>query len=89
MAKTFRPWDVDQAWLLPASIHDFVPPEHPAHLVREIVRGELDLTPILSVYDEERGQPPYHPGGAPRRKLPPCNRGKPRRKHRGGRRFPS
>ena len=61
MAKTFRPWDVDQAWLLPASIHDFVPPEHPAHLVREIVRGELDLTPILSVYDEERGQPPYHP----------------------------
>jgi|SRR5580700_5512484 transposase len=61
MAKTFRPWDVDQVWLLPASIHDFVPPEHPAHLVREIVRGELDLTPILSVYDEERGQPPYHP----------------------------
>ena len=49
MAKTFRPWDVDQVWLLPASIHDFVPPEHPAHLVREIVRGKLDLTPILSM----------------------------------------
>lgn len=61
MAKTFRPWNVDQAWLLPASVDDFVPPEHPAHLVREIVRGELDLTPILSRYDEERGQPPYHP----------------------------
>jgi transposase len=61
MAKTFRPWDVNQAWLLPASVHDFVPPEHLAHLVREIVRDELDLTPILSVYDEERGQPPYHP----------------------------
>jgi transposase len=61
MTKTFRPWDVDQAWLLPASVDDFVPPEHPAHLVREIVRGELDLTPILSLYDEERGQPPYHP----------------------------
>jgi len=54
MAKTFRPWDVNQAWLLPASVHDFVPPEHLAHLVREIVRDELDLTPILSVYDEER-----------------------------------
>jgi transposase len=25
------------------------------------VRGELDLTPILSHYDEHRGQPPYHP----------------------------
>ena len=61
MTKTFRPWDVDQAWLLPASVDDFVPPEHPAHLVREIVRGELDLTAILSAYDEERGQPPYHP----------------------------
>jgi len=61
MSKTFRAWDVDQAWLLPASVDDFVPPAHPTHLVREIVRGELDLTPILSAYDEERGQPPYHP----------------------------
>src|ERR1700741_2718237 len=61
MAKTFRPWNMDQAWLLPASVDDFMPPEHPAHLVREIVRGELDLTPILSRYDEARGQPPYHP----------------------------
>ena len=61
MTKTFRPWDVDQAWLLAASVHDFVPPEHLAHLVRELERDELDLTPILSVYDEERGQPPYHP----------------------------
>jgi len=61
MAKTFRAWEVDQAWLLPASVHDFVPPEHPAHLVRDIVRGELDLAAILAGYDEERGQPPYHP----------------------------
>ena len=36
MTKTFRPRDVDQAWLLPASVHDFVPPEHLAHLVREL-----------------------------------------------------
>src|SRR5712691_5305872 len=56
------PWDVDQAWLLPPSVHDFVPPEHPAHLVREIVRGELDLAAVLSAYGEDRGQPPYHPG---------------------------
>src|SRR6266700_5056765 len=62
MAKTFRPWDVDQAWLLPPSVHDFVPPEHPAHLGREIVRGELDLAAVLSAYGEDRGQPPYHPG---------------------------
>jgi len=54
MSKIFRPWDVDQSWLLPPSIHEFVPPEHPAHLVRDVVRSALDLRPILSVYDELR-----------------------------------
>jgi len=61
MSKTFRAWDVDQVWLLPPSVHDFVPPGHPAHLVRELVRSELDLAAILADYDEARGQPPYHP----------------------------
>jgi transposase len=61
MSKTFRAWDVDQVWLLPPSVHDFVPAGHPAHLVRELVRAELDLAAILAVYDQERGQPPYHP----------------------------
>jgi transposase len=62
MSKTFRAWDVDQAWLLPPSIHDFVPADHPAHLVREIVREELDLAAIFADYEREpRGYPPYHP----------------------------
>jgi transposase len=62
MSKTFRAWDVDQVWLLPPSVHDFVPAGHPAHLVRELVRAELDLAAILEPYErEERGQPPYHP----------------------------
>jgi len=61
MSKTFRAWDVDQVWLLPASVHDFVPAGHPAHLRREPVRAELGLTAILAAYDEERCQPPYHP----------------------------
>lgn len=61
MSKTFRSWDVDQAWLLPASLHDFVPAGHPAHFVREIVRESLNLSAILADYPEERGQPPYHP----------------------------
>jgi len=62
MAKTFRSWDVDQDWLLPSSIHDFVPSGHVAHFVRDTVREGLDLSAILSVYSEERGYPPYHPG---------------------------
>ena len=60
MSKTFRAWDVDQVWLLPPSVHDFVPAGHPAHLVRELVRTELDLAAIVADYDEARGQPPYH-----------------------------
>lgn len=61
MAKTFRDWDVDQGWLLPPSVHELVPPGHVAHFVRETVRSDLDLTGILSCYEEERGKPPYHP----------------------------
>jgi transposase len=62
MSKTFRPWDVDQVWLLPPSVQDLVPPGHVAHFVRDTVRTGLDLTAIMARYGEERGQPPYHPG---------------------------
>ena len=61
MSKTFRPWDVDQRWLLPASVDEFVPAGHVAHFVRDTVRTGLDLSAIVSCYDEERGYPPYHP----------------------------
>ena len=62
MSKTFRAWDVDQVWLLPPSVHDFVRAGHPAHVVRDLVREELDLSAIVAAYErEERGQPPYHP----------------------------
>ena len=61
MSKTFRPWAVDESWLLPPSVQDFVPAGHAAHLVRDLVREELDLSAILSVYTEMRGYPPYHP----------------------------
>ena len=62
MSKTYRSWDVDQEWLLPPSIHDFVAPDHAAHLIREMVRTELDLSAILLPYERElRGYPPYHP----------------------------
>jgi transposase len=61
MSKTFRPWDIEQRWLLPPSVHELVPPGHVAHFVRETVREELDLSAILLTYTEERGYPPYHP----------------------------
>jgi transposase len=61
MSKTFGPWNVDQGWLLPPRVDDFVPVGHPAHLVRDLVRESLDLEAIMAAYDEPRGYPPYHP----------------------------
>jgi transposase len=61
MSKTFRDWNVDQPWLLPPSINDFVPADHVAHFVRETVREGLDLRLIYLSYKGERGQPPFHP----------------------------
>src|SRR6202162_6331318 len=61
MSKTFRPWDIEQRWLLPPSVHELVPGGHVAHFVRDTLGEELDLSAILSVYNEERGSPPYHP----------------------------
>src|SRR4028119_1696952 len=61
MSKSFRPWKVHEVWLLPPSVQEFVPEGHPAHLVRDIVAEELDLSAILSTYDELRGYPPHHP----------------------------
>jgi transposase len=62
MAKTFREWNVEQVWLLPPSVMDFVPADHVAHFVRDTVREQLDLSEILEPYEkEERGYPPYHP----------------------------
>lgn len=62
MSKTFRSWDVDQGWLLPPSVHEFVPAGHLSHFVRDTVREALDLSAIVESYSEERGYPPYHPG---------------------------
>jgi transposase len=62
MSKTFRPWDIDQIWLLPPSVQDLVPAGHVAHFVRDTVSTGLDLSALMASYDEERGYPPYHPG---------------------------
>jgi transposase len=60
MAKTFRPYEPDQMLLMPPSLADWVPEDHLARFVREVV-DTLDLTAIEDTYTEERGYPPYHP----------------------------
>jgi len=61
MSKTFRAWEVGQIHLLPPSVQDFVGEDHVAHLVRDLVRDELDLSAFYARYRPGRGQPPYHP----------------------------
>lgn len=59
--KTFRPYDQQQTFLLPPSIQDWVPEEHLARFVDELVEEVLDLAPFLASYTEVRGYPPYDP----------------------------
>jgi transposase len=61
MSKMFRDWGLDQALLLPPSVHDFVPTGHLSRFVVALVTEELDLSAILASYRGEKGQPPYHP----------------------------
>lgn len=61
MAKTYRPYVPEQDLLLPPSLRDWLPEDHLAFFVSDLV-DQLDLAAITRVYeDEERGYPPYHP----------------------------
>ena len=61
MAKTFRSYVPEQHLLLPPSLREWLPENHLAYFVSDVV-DQLDLSAIESIYEEEeRGQPPYHP----------------------------
>src|SRR5436189_308218 len=61
MAKTYRPYVPEQDLLLPPSLREWLPEDHLAFFVSDLI-DQLDLTAITAVYeDEERGYPPYHP----------------------------
>jgi transposase len=61
MAKTYRAYLPEQDLLLPPSLREWLPEDHLAYFVSDVV-DQLDLSAIESVYEkEERGQPPYHP----------------------------
>ena len=59
--KPFWAWTIDQPMLLPPSVKQFVPDDHVAHFVRDLVRDELDLDAVYADYDDGRGSPPFHP----------------------------
>lgn len=61
MSKSFRPYAPEQMLLMPASLRDWLPEDHLAYFISDVV-DHLDLEAIMARYKtEERGYPPYHP----------------------------
>src|SRR3954451_7560326 len=61
MRKSYRPYHPDEELLLPPSLRDWLPENHLAYFVSDVV-DNLDLWAMDAVYgNEKRGQPPYDP----------------------------
>ena len=60
MAYSFRPYSLDQAYLLPQAPRDWLPEGHLAFFLEETV-SLLDLRPIFERYQGGRGPRAYHP----------------------------
>jgi transposase len=61
MSKSYRPYYPDEELLLPPSLRDWLPENHLAYFVSDVV-DNLDLSAMEAVYgNEKRGQPPYDP----------------------------
>jgi transposase len=52
MSKTFRPYEPDQLMLLPPALSDWMPENHLARFVSDMVDG-LDLSAIEDTYNED------------------------------------
>ena len=61
MTKTYRPWNPNQQYLLPPSVHDWLPENDLVYFVLDTV-NELNISCITNKYEQEkRGFPPFHP----------------------------
>ena len=61
MSKTYLPYEPDQPLLLPAALREWLPDDHLAYFISDVVE-QLDLSEITARYERERrGGPPYHP----------------------------
>jgi transposase len=60
-AKRFRPYDQNQSFLLPPSLDDWLPEDHEARFISEVVDNLLDLSAVYDSYTKADGAPPYDP----------------------------
>jgi transposase len=59
--KTFRPFQPDQLLLVPPSLDEWLPQEHLARFIADLVDEHLDLSGFYAGYKEGRGGPPFDP----------------------------
>ena len=61
MSKSYLPYYPDQQLLLPQALQEWLPEDHLAYFILDVV-DQLDLSEITARYDRERrGGPPYNP----------------------------
>ena len=53
MRKTYLPYDPDQQLLLPAALQEWLPDNHLACFISDVV-DQLDLSEITARYEQER-----------------------------------
>jgi hypothetical protein len=59
---TFRKYDPKQTLLLPPNLDEWLPKDHLARVVAQVVDEHLDLRPLLANYHNEAGvSPPSTP----------------------------
>ena len=58
--KKFKDYQPNQLFLLPPNPRDWLPENHLAFFVSDVV-DQLDLSPVFSYYNSNRGQPPFNP----------------------------
>lgn len=60
--KQYRPWNPEQDYLFPPRVRDWLPAEHLAFFVGDVIES-LDIAPIERAIQgkDPRGEQPYHP----------------------------
>lgn len=61
VSKKFQRYDQGQSFLLPPSLDDWLPADHTARFISEVVDESLDLTSIYVSYANATGAPPFDP----------------------------
>ena len=59
--KRFRSFEPDAVMLVPPSLDEWLPQNHLARFIADLVDTELDLSRFYSAYAKVKGQPPYDP----------------------------